>query len=55
MLGEAEVDHLHRAGLRHHDVGRLEVAMDDALLVRRLERLGDLPGDGKRVFEREPS
>ena len=26
--------------------------MDDALLVRRLERLGDLPREGKRVGKR---
>ena len=30
---------------RELDVGRLQVAVDDALLVRGLERLGDLPGD----------
>ena len=28
--------------------------MDDALLVRGLERLGDLPRDRQRVFQREP-
>ena len=31
----------------------LEVAVDDALLVRGLERLGDLPGDGQRLVERQ--
>ena len=28
---------------RNLDVGGLQIAMDDALLVRRFERLGDLP------------
>ena len=27
--------------------------MDDALLVRRFERLGDLPGDGQRFVDRD--
>ena len=27
--------------------------MDDALLVRGFERLGDLPGDGQRFVERD--
>ncbi len=39
-LREPEVEHLHHALRRHLDVGRLEVAVDDALLVRRVERLG---------------
>ena len=30
------------AGLRDQDVGRLDVAVDEILLVRRVERLGDL-------------
>jgi hypothetical protein len=34
------------------DVGRLEIAMDDALRVRGVERRGDLP-DGHRVGGRE--
>ena len=50
-LGQAEVEHLDRAVGRDLDVGRLQVAMDDALLVRRLERLGDLPGDGQRFVQ----
>ena len=35
------------------DVGRLEIAMDDALLVRRFEGVGDLPRDGERVVHRQ--
>ena len=34
------------------DVRRLQVAMDDALLVRRFERLGDLLRDRQRLVER---
>ena len=41
-LGEAEVEHLHRARGREHDVAGLEIAVDDAALVRRLDRRGDL-------------
>ena len=41
-LREAEVEHLHRAVGADLDVGGLEVAVDDPLLVRRLERLGHL-------------
>ena len=48
-LGETEVEHLHRAVGADLDVGRLQIAMDDALLVRRLERVGDLARDRQRV------
>ena len=37
-LGQAEVEHLDLAVGRHLDVGGLEVAVHDALLVRRFER-----------------
>ena len=36
----------------HLDVRRLEIAMDDPLLVRGLERLGDLPRNRERLVER---
>ena len=36
----------------HFDVRGLQISMDDALLVRRLERLGDLLRDRQRVVER---
>ena len=41
------------AGLRQHDVGGLEIAMDDALAMRLVERVGDLDGDLQRLVERE--
>ena len=37
----------------HLDVRGLEVAVDDALLVRGLERLGDLARDRQRLVERQ--
>ena len=37
----------------HLDVRGLEIAMDDPLLVRRFERLGDLLRDGQRFVERD--
>jgi hypothetical protein len=33
------------------DVGWLQVAMDDALLVRGLECFGNLPGDRQRLID----
>ncbi len=41
-LGQAEVEHLHAAVARHHDVGGLQIAMHDALLVSGRQRFGDL-------------
>ena len=40
---------LTRAVRRDLDVRRLEIAMDDAVLVRRFESLGDLPRDRQRL------
>ena len=50
---EAEVEHLHCAVGTHLDVGGLEIPVDDPLLVRRFERLGDLFRDGERLVDRE--
>ena len=44
-LGETKIEHLHDAIRRQLDVGRLEVAMDDALVVDDLECSGHLAGD----------
>ena len=49
---QAEVQHLHGAVRPDLDVRGLQIAMDDALLVRRFERLGDLLRDGQRLVER---
>ena len=54
-LRQAEVEHLHGAVRRDLDVGRLQVAVDDAVLVRRFERFGDLARDAKRFVERDRS
>ena len=54
-LRQAEVEHLHRAGGGELDVRRLEIAVDDPLLVRGLERLGDLSREFERLVERQRS
>ena len=51
-FGQAEVQHLHGAVGGHLDVGGLQIAVDDALVVRVLERVGHLPRDGQRFVER---
>ena len=50
---EAEVQHLHRAVAAHLDVCRLEIAVDDPLIVRGFERLRDLLRDGQGFVERQ--
>ena len=45
QLRQAEVEHLGLAARRHEDVRRLDVAVDDALGVRGVERVGDLHGE----------
>ena len=52
-FSEAEVQHLHGAVLANLDVRRLEIAMDDALLVRGFEGLRHLPGDRQRLDHRQ--
>ena len=49
-LGQAEVEHLHGAVGPQLDVGRLQVAMDDTPLMRRLERVRDLLRDRQSLF-----
>ena len=51
-LRQPEVEHLHGAVGADLDVRGLQVAMDDALLVRRFQRVGDLLRDGERVGQR---
>ena len=50
--GDAEVRH-QRVIATQQDVFRLDVAMDDAVLVRVLERVRRLAGDAKRVIQRQ--
>ena len=51
-LRQSEVQHLHDAIGSQLDVGGLQVAVDDALLVRGFEGFGDLLGDGERFINR---
>ena len=46
-LRQSEIQHLHRAIRPQLDVRGLQVAVDDALFMRRFEGFGDLPGDGQ--------
>ncbi len=43
--GDAEVHHLHGAGLADHDVRGLDVAVDDAVLVAEVQRLAGVGDD----------
>src|SRR5205085_6070634 len=44
-----------RAALREHDVGRLQIAMDDSFAVRAVERRRDLDAVAKDLIERQRS
>jgi len=50
---QTEVQHFHAAVGAHLDVCGLEVAMDDAELVRGFESVNDLARDGERLGERD--
>ena len=52
-LREPEVDDLGVAVVGEHHVGRLQVAVDDALLVRAREPFGDLDGEVERARRRQ--
>jgi len=43
-LRQPKVENLGVAALGRKDVGRFDVAMDDAFRVRRIQRIGDLDG-----------
>ena len=51
---DPEVEHLHGAVREHEDVLRLDVAMDDALLVRDREDVEDLLADVDDLGDGEP-
>ena len=53
VLGQAEVGDLHRAVAREQQVGRLDVAVDDAMLVRVVQRIADLGQYPGGEFRRE--
>jgi hypothetical protein len=53
VLREAEVKDLHLSVRRHHDVGRLEVPVDQAAAVRRSESIGDRNRHRDRLIERQ--
>src|SRR4029079_6786486 len=50
-LRETEIEDFDSAVRRHLDVVWLEIAMDDPLVVRRLEGVGDLSRDGEGVVQ----
>ena len=52
-LGQAEIQHLDRTVSSELDVRGFEIAVDDAVLVCRLERFGDLPGNRQRFVNRD--
>ena len=52
-LGHAEVEDLRRAVGEEHDIRRLHVPMDDAMLVRLLQSACDLEGDRDGVLTRQ--
>ena len=49
---EAEIEQL-GARLRQHDIGRFEIAVDDARAVGFVERIGDVNADLQHLFERQ--
>ena len=51
QLGQAEVDDLHLAVIVDQDIGRLDVPVQDAVLVGGGESLGDLNGDRGRLLQ----
>ena len=53
LLGEAEVHDLGIAARRHHDVGGLDVAMEDAVRVRLAQGVDDLNGARQDLVQTE--
>ena len=52
-FGDAKVRHLHPAGLVEQQVLRLDVAVDDAPVMRELQRVAQRRHDGQRLLRRE--
>ncbi len=53
QLGQPEVQYLGLAARAHEDVGGLDVAMDDPLGVRGVERVGDLDAEIEDLLQLE--
>ena len=51
LFCQAEVEHFHTAIVRHHDVARLEIAVHDAFVMRRCERIRQRRADRKRPID----
>jgi hypothetical protein len=52
-LRQSKVEHLHCSVGTDLDVRRLEIAMDDAVIVRSFESFGDLPGNRESFINRQ--
>jgi hypothetical protein len=50
-LRQPKIEHLDRAIVADLDVGRFQIAMDDALLVSGFEGFSDLLGNGQRFVD----
>ena len=55
QLRQPEVEHLHAPFRRDHHVGGFQVAVDDALLVRGGERIGERDADFADLRDGQPS
>ena len=47
-FGQAEVKNLGVTSLRDEDIGRFDIAMNDAFGVRRIEGVSNLNGEGQK-------
>ena len=52
---QTKIRHLHPAAAVEQNVFRLDVAVDDALVVRELQRVANLRDDGQRLARRDAS
>ena len=53
--GQAKVENLHDAVRRDFDIGRFQIAVNDALFMRRLERVCHLSRNEQSFSERDRS